>query len=303
MVFTQLFVNSLIIGSIYALVACGFSLIYATNKFMHFAHGTSVVVAAYILFTFFNLWSVPFYISAFLTIIVSALFGVLIFRVIYLPLQNKKSSNVILLMASVALLILFENFILMIYGADVKSIGFIKVAKGLNIFDLIPGNAEAINPLSAIITPLQIVIIAISFVLLLLLYVFMQRTNLGRNMRAVADNKEMASIVGINHRRIADYSFLIGSGLAGIAGILIGLEQNLEPTMGTILVIKGFTGAIIGGITYVPASILGSYILGFAENFGIWYLPSGYKDAIAFTLLFIFLLFKPTGLFGKGTRT
>jgi len=124
------------------------------------------------------------------------------------------------------------------------------------------------------------------------------------NMRAVADNKELASIVGIDHRRVSDYAFFIGSSLAGIAGILIGLEQNLEPVMGTSLMIKGFTGAIIGGITSVPASIIGSYLLGLVENFGIWYLPSGYKDAIAFTLLFLFLLFRPSGMFGidKGVK-
>ena len=123
-------------------------------------------------------------------------------------------------------------------------------------------------------------------------------------MRAVADNKELASIVGINPKKIAIYSFLIGSALAGIAGILIGLEQNMDPTMGTELMIKGFTGAIIGGIGSVAGAIPGSYLLGIAENFGIWYLPSGYKDAIAFVLLFIFLLFKPEGLFGviKGVK-
>ena len=123
-------------------------------------------------------------------------------------------------------------------------------------------------------------------------------------MRAVSDNKELANVIGIDSRRVSDYSFIIGSCLAGVAGILIGLEQNLEPVMGTSLMIKGFTGSIIGGITSVPSSVLGSYIVGLVENYGIWYLPSGYKDAIAFVLLFIFLLFKPTGLFGinKGWK-
>ena len=126
----------------------------------------------------------------------------------------------------------------------------------------------------------------------------MIKTKLGKEMRAFADNKELAGISGINPRRMADYSFLMGSLLAGIAGILIGLEQSLVPTMGTILIIKGFTGAVIGGITSVPASILGSYLLGFAENYGIAFLPSGYKDAIGFAILLIFLLFRSNGLFG-----
>ena len=111
-------------------------------------------------------------------------------------------------------------------------------------------------------------------------------------------NPELASIVGINKEKIINYSFFIGSCLAGVAGILIGLEQSIEPTMGTHLMIKGFTGAVIGGITSVPGAVLGSYLLGFAENIGVWFLPSGYKDAIAFILLFIILLVKPKGLFG-----
>jgi len=170
-----------------------------------------------------------------------------------------------------------------------KTIGYIKVGKGLSF-------------IGAVITKLQIAIIIVSLLLLISLYFFMKKAKLGRDMRAVSDNKELASIVGINQRRVSDYSFILGSALAGVAGVLIALEQNLEPAMGTTLIIKGFTGAVIGGISYVPASVLGSYILGVAENYGIWFLPSGYKDAIAFVLLFIFLLFRPSGLFGLKRR-
>ena len=126
----------------------------------------------------------------------------------------------------------------------------------------------------------------------------MKKTKIGKAMRAVADNKEMAEVVGISSERIYSLAFVVGSAIAGVAGILVGLEQNLEPMMGTNLMIKGFTGAIIGGIGSVPGAILGSFLLGFAENFGIWFLPSGYKDAIAFIILFIFLLFRPQGILG-----
>ena len=118
-------------------------------------------------------------------------------------------------------------------------------------------------------------------------------------MRAVADNKDVAEIVGISSEKIYSWAFIVGSAIAGVAGILIGLETNLMPTMGTALIIKGFAAAIIGGIGSVPGAILGSFLLGLAENFGIWYLPSGYKDAIAFVILFIFLLFLPQGILGK----
>jgi branched-chain amino acid transport system permease protein len=281
----QLTINGLIAGSIYALIASGFALIYKTNKFMHFAHGAVVAFSAYILYSLFSIYQINFYISVLLTLIFSGFLGWLIYFGIYSRLQKKKSSNVILLVASIGILILIENLIQLHYGADVKTIGYIEVVKGMEFF-------------GAIITPLQVWIVATSLVLLVGLYLFMKKTKLGRDMRAVADNRELAEILGIDYKKIASYSFILGSMVAGIAGILIGLEQNLVPTMGTMLGIKGFTGAIMGGISSVPASILGSYILGFAENYGIWYLPSGYKDAIAFILLFLFLLFKPKGLFG-----
>jgi len=285
----QLTVNGLIAGSIYALVASGFSLIYSTNRFMHFAHGISVVLSGYILYNMFSILKLNFVMSIFLTLILAGVFGYGINRLVYLPLEKRKASNVILLMASIAILILFQNLIQLVFGADAKTIGYVEVEKGLDIF-------------GAIITPLQIVIIAVSLILFISLYFFMKKTRLGREMRAVSDNKSLSAIVGINQERVSNYSFIIGSMLAGIAGILIALEQNLEPAMGTSLVIKGFSGAVIGSIMSVPASILGSYILGFAENYGIWFLPSGYKDAIAFVLLFLFLLLRPNGLFGKDRR-
>jgi len=204
---------------------------------------------------------------------------------VYREFRERKASSSILLIASFGLLILIESLVLMSFGADVKTINYIRVSKGLEIF-------------GAIITPLQIVIVASSIVVSIGLFLFMKKTKLGKAMRAVSNNKDVAEIVGISSEKIYSWSFIIGSLIAGIAGVLIGLEQNLEPTMGTNLIIKGFTAAIIGGIGNVYGAILGALLLGLAENFGIWYLPSGYKDAIAFAILFVFLLFRPKGLFG-----
>ena len=290
-IFTQLLVNGLIAGAIYALVAAGFSLIYAVCKFVHFAHGAVIAFSAYFLYFLFSMLGLNFVFSVIFTIIFASLLGLLVNQVVYKQLRKRKASKVILLIAGFALLILFESLILLLFGADVKTIGYLKIAKGLEV-------------LGAIITPLQIVIILSSFVLLFLLFFFMKKTKMGKAMRAVADNKEVAEIVGISSEKIYNWSFIIGSAIAGVAAILVGLEQNLEPVMGTSLMIKGFTAAIIGGIGLVPGAILGSYLLGFAENFGIWYLPSGYKDAIAFIILFIFLLFRPQGILGikKGMQ-
>ena len=287
--FPQLLINGLIAGAIYALVASGFSLIFSTAKFIHFAHGSTVAVGAYLLHLFYGILNLNFWLAVILTIPAAALSGWLINRLIYHPLRKRGASNTILLMASIGLLILIESLILLIFGADVKTIGFLEIVKGIEIG-------------GAIITPLQIVIIIVSVLLLIGLFLLMKKTKLGKAMRAVSDNKDVAEIVGISSRRIYAYTFLIGSAIAGIAGILVGMEQNLEPTMGTNLMIKGFTGAIIGGVSSVPGAVVGSFILGIVENFGIWFLPSGYKDAIAFIILFVFLIFRPNGLFGKKVK-
>lgn len=283
--FFQLFINGLIAGAIYALVAAGFSLIYSVNRFVHFAHGVAVTLGAYFLYLFFSLLSLDFWLAVFLTIIFAAFAGWLMNFSVYKPLRRKKASNVILLIASVALLILIESIVLMLFGADVKTIDYLEIAKGLEFFN-------------AIITPLQIIIIAVSLILLALLFIFMKKAKIGKAMRAVADNREAAEIMGISSEKIYSWAFVIGSAIAGISGVLVGMEQNLEPTMGTHLIIKGFTAAIIGGIGNVPGAIFGAFLLGFAENFGIWFLPSGYKDAIAFMILFLFLLFRPQGILG-----
>ncbi|MBU1136514.1 MAG: branched-chain amino acid ABC transporter permease [Nanoarchaeota archaeon] len=282
---TQLLINGLIAGAIYALVASGFSLIYSVNKFVHFAHGATIAFSAYALYFLFSITGLNFWLSAILAVTFGALIGLGMNLIVYKELRKRKASSVILLIASFALLILLESLVLLYFGADVKTIGYINVAKGIEIF-------------GAIITPLQIMIILVSLVLLVLLFLFMKKTKIGKAMRAVSDNKNVAEILGINSEKIYNWTFIIGSAIAGIAGVLIALEQNLEPTMGTGLIIKGFTAAIIGGIGSVPGAILGAFLLGFAENFGIWYLPSGYKDAIAFVLLFLFLLFRPNGILG-----
>jgi len=283
--FGQLLINGLITGAIYALVSSGFSLIYSVCKFVHFAHGVVVTLSGYFLYFLFLKLGFNFWFSVIFSIIFVSLLGFLIDKIIYKELRKRKASNTILLIASVALLIFFESLILILFGADVKTISYIKISKGLEIFN-------------AIITPLQIIIIIVSIILLILLFLFIKKTKLGKAMRAVADNKDVAEVIGISAEKVYSWSFIIGSVIAGIAGILVGLEQNLDPTMGTSLMIKGFTAAIIGGVDSVPGAILGSFLLGLIENFSTWFLPSSYRDVMVFIILLIFLLFRPQGILG-----
>ncbi len=281
----QILLNGLVAGAIYALVATGFSLIYSTCRFIHLAHGGVIAFSAYIFYLLFSLLHINFWLAAIFTIVFSALLGYLINLIFYKTLRHKKASSSILLISSVAILILLESVILLLFGPQVK------------IIDLFI-SGSVVRFAGANITHLQLSIISTVIILFLLVYLLMNKSKLGKAMRAVADNKDVAEIVGISAERIYSYSFIIGSAIAGIASILIGLEQNLVPTMGTNLVLKGFVAAIIGGIGSIPGAILGALFLGIVENFGILFLPSGFKDAIAFGILFLFLLFRPNGFLG-----
>lgn len=284
---TQLVLNGVIAGAVYALVATGFSLIYSVTKFMHFAHGAVLAAGAYFMYTFAVMAGLHFSLAVLITLLLTCAVGAGMNWLVYKPLRRRKASSAVLLIASLALMTFVNGAILAVWGASVKTIAITNP-----VFEV----AEAR------VTLVQVAIIITALLLLLSLWLLMRKTRLGKAMRAVADNRDVARTVGINPERIYLYTFVIGSFLAGVAGILIGMEQNVFPQMGVSLVIKGFTGAVIGSLASVPGAVLGSFILGIVENVGIWWLPSGYKDAIAFVLLFIFLLIKPTGLLGVRVR-
>lgn len=153
--------------------------------------------------------------------------------------------------------------------------------------------------LSTVITDYQILILIASIVIFIALWLIMQRTTVGKAMRAVADDALAARVVGIDSERIIMYAFLIGSMLAGAAGVLISLETNIEPTMGLNAMLKGVIAAIIGGIGSIPGAMLGGLFLGLIENFGVWKISAGWKDAIAFAILIVFLLLRPEGILGS----
>jgi branched-chain amino acid transport system permease protein len=284
----QLLFNSIIVGSIYALIALGFTIIYRTVKFFHFAHGIVYAIGAYLAYSLYISLGLPFVLSFFLSIIIASVIGVLIDRLIYFPLRKKKASNLIYMLASFGVFIFLQNLIQLLYGAQILSIRTGPVKEGYHF-------------LGAVITEIQIVIIITSIILMLLLWLFIQKTKLGKAMRAVADDPVAANVVGINPERIIVYSFAIGSALAAVAGILISFETNIEPTMGFNALLKGIIASIIGGIGSIPGAVLGAFFLGLAENLGIWKISAGWKDAIAFGILILFLLIRPQGILGTKT--
>lgn len=292
----QLIINGIIAGIIYALIALSFTIIYKTHKFFNFAHGVVYTAGAYLAFTLIN--SFTYQLTKTLTLIMISFFfaslfagviGVVIDRLVYFPLRKKKASNLIFLIASFGIFIFLQNLIQLIYGAQILTIRTGPVVEGHQIF-------------SAVITNTQIMILIVSCLLSVILWLFVQKSKLGKAMRAVSDDPIAASVVGIYPEKIIFASFAIGSSLAGLAGILISLETNLEPTMGMNAILKGIIASIIGGIGSIPGAMLGGLFLGIAENLGIWKIQSGWKDCIAFIVLIVFLLFRPGGIMGVKTE-
>lgn len=288
--FVQILINSLIAWSLYALVATWFSLNYTVAKFPNFAYGTMIVVSGYFLYIFYSVLHIHFAVSCWLVLLSSLLFGLIVHFLIWKPMRMRKVRTIMMIVVSLSLMIGLESGLQMIFGAGVKTIWFLTITKWHEI-------------LWGIITNLQIIILAVVAFLFILLRLFFKKTKFGKAIRALSDNQELSKIYWLQPEKIYAWTTILLSILACIGGILIALEQNLEPTMWVNLIIKWFTWAIMWNILSVPWSILWAFLLWLAENFGILYLPSGYKDAIAFVLLFLFLLIKPRGILAKHKRS
>ena len=285
----QIFINGIISGGIYVIIAIGFAIIYKTTKFFHFAHGVVCTTGAYLAYTFTISSGLHPVASFFVACLLAGGIGITIDRLVYFPLRKQKASNLILLLASFGVFVFIQNLIQIFYGAQILTLRTGPVKEGHHI-------------LGAVITDTQILILVVSIVLSVALWLFVQYSRLGKAMRAVADDPVAASVVGIHSEKIIMAVFFIGSALAGAAGILISLETNIEPTMGFNAILKGIIASIIGGIGSIPGAVFGGYFLGLAENLGIWKIQAGWKDAIAFAILIAFLLLRPGGIMGVKTE-
>jgi branched-subunit amino acid ABC-type transport system permease component len=283
----QLIVNSLIAGSLYALVALGFNFIYGATRFFNLAHGAIAVAGGYIVYFFTKMlgWSaIP---SIIIGLLVAGLLGYLSERFIYRPLRARKSSHMVLLVASLGVLTALQAIIAMLFTSQFQTLGQMdSVNRTFNIF-------------GGVITQIQLIMFISVVVVMVGLAVILKFTFFGKSVRAISDDEEVARMVGINTNQVIGIVFFIGSALAGLSGILSGYDTGLEPTMGMSLLLKGVIASIIGGIGNVYGGVLGAFLLGFVENFGIWKISGEWKDAIAFGLLIIFLLLRPNGILGQ----
>jgi branched-subunit amino acid ABC-type transport system permease component len=283
----QIIANSIIAGSVYALVAMGFSLIFGATKFFNLAHGVLAAIGGYAVFYFAKTLGLPVGAAIAIGIALAAAVGWLLEIGIYRRLRLRKASSMVLLVASLGAFTALQAVVAILFTSQFRTLA-----------NLI-GETRIIHIGTAVITDIQAWIIASALVLVAGLWLLLTKTSFGRAVRAVSDDEEVSKIVGINTERIIGYVFIIGSAIAGLAGVLVGFDTGIEPTMGLPLLLKGVIAAIVGGMGNVYGAFLGAYLLGFAENFGIWHISGEWKDAIAFVILILFLLFKPEGILGR----
>jgi len=285
----QYVINAILTASMFMLVGMGFALVFRVTRFFHFAHAVVFTGGAYLTYSFTQWQVIPLWCSVVLGMVFSAVIGCLMEICIYRPLRKKGSGQLVLLLASLGVYILLQNIISMGFGDATKSIRMGVVQEGLNV-------------LGGRITPIQIVTICVSIVLVVALSIFLKKTPIGKSMRAVANDSELASICGIASDRVILWAFAIGSALAGLAGILVALDVDMTPTMGMNALMMGVVAVIVGGVGSIPGIALAALLLGMAQHFGAWFIGSQWQDAIAFIVLIVFLLFRPEGFMGNKVK-
>jgi branched-chain amino acid transport system permease protein len=290
--FIQHIVNGLSLGSIYALIALGYTMVFGILQLINFAHGDIYMLGAFI-----GMYSARHLdlaknpsLGALLTAMALAMIGCslagfLIERLAYRPLRKSPRINLLITAVGVSLFLEFSGQLL--FGSDPKFFPQIYQPQG----DWSIGELK--------INPLQVIVFGISITLMAVLQYIIFKTRLGRAMRAVSFNHDLASLMGIPTDRVISYTFMLGSALAGAAGVLVGLTYpKIEPLMGVMPGLKAFVAAVLGGIGNVSGAVVGAITLGLAEEMLVGYWAPTYRDALAFAILILILLFKPAGLFG-----
>ena len=290
MTFLSYLISGISLGSVYAIIALGYTMVYGIAKMLNFAHGDVIMVGAYICFFAMSSWHLPSIVGIILAMAVCTVLGVVIERLAYKPLRS--SGSLAVLITAIGVSYLLENAAQLMWTSNPKVFAS-AVGKGSIKFF---GDKLSIS-IVAIVTIVICVIIMIGLTL------FINRTKMGKAMRACSEDKGAAQLMGINVNATISITFAIGSALAAVAGVLLcSAYPTLTPTTGSMPGIKAFTAAVFGGIGSIPGAMLGGILLGIIEIFGKAYISTQLSDAIVFAVLIIVLLVKPTGLLGKQIR-
>lgn len=287
MSFLSYLVSGISLGSIYALIALGYTMVYGIAKMLNFAHGDVIMIGAYTIYTISITMGLPPYVGVIGSIVLCGVFGVVIEKVAYKPLR--KASSLAVLITAIGVSYLLQNAALLIFGSGTKSFTSVVNIPSIDLFD---------NQLH--ISGETIATIVVSVIIMIALTLFINKTKPGRAMLAASEDKGAAQLMGINVNSTISLTFLIGSALAAVAGALLcSAYPALSPTTGAMPGIKAFTAAVFGGIGSIPGAMLGGILMGIIENLSKGYISTQFSDAIVFGVLIVVLLFKPTGLLGK----
>ena len=286
--FVQQLVNGLSLGAIYALIALGYTMVYGIIMLINFAHGDIMMVGAFVGFYSITLLGTNIVMAMIFAMIACAVLGVVIEKVAYRPLRG--STRIAALITAIGMSLFLEYMKIILLGPQQK---------------LLPNSAfplKEYNAMGLLITNKDIFIIVSAVVLMIILQYIIKMTKTGKAMRAVSVDREAAVLMGISVDKTISITFAIGSALAAAAGVMVGVYYNtINPLMGIIPGLKAFVAAVLGGIGIVPGAMVGGFVMGILETFVSGYGSSLYRDAVAFGVLILILLIKPTGLFGKDT--
>jgi len=291
MSFINYLINGISLGSVYALIALGYTMVYGIAKMLNFAHGDVIMIGAFTVFTICSTMGLPNIVGILVAVVLCTLLGMLIERVAYKPLR-KASSPLAVLITAIGVSYLLQNTALLVFGANTKNFTSIVTIEPISL-----ANGQIM------VSGETLVIIVTSIVIMAVLMLFIKKSKAGQAMLAVSEDKGAAQLMGINVNGTIALTFAIGSALAAIAGMLLcSAYPSLTPYTGSMPGIKAFVAAVFGGIGSIPGAFIGGILLGIIEILGKAYISSQLADAIVFSVLIIVLLVKPTGLLGKNIQ-
>jgi branched-chain amino acid transport system permease protein len=289
-VFLQQCINGLMLGGTYALIAIGYTLIFGVLNLLHLAHGEVFMIGAFAGLTVVLLTKLPLWAGMIAAMVGAGVVGIIVELIAFRPLQ-RKALHITPLITTLAVALILQDIALKLFGGE--QTGFPQTIRSVNF---------PIGPVQ--ISTLQLFIIGSSVTLMILLYLFVEKTRMGKAMRAMAENAQTARLLGINVDSVTLVTFGLASALAGAAGVLVGLAYNaITPFMGVQMGLKGMVVMMLGGTGNVIGAMLGGLILGEIEVLSVAYLSSSYRDAFAFGILILIILFRPTGLMGTQLQT
>jgi branched-chain amino acid transport system permease protein len=284
----QQLINGLILGSVYALLALGYTMVYGIIKLINFAHGDIYMMGAFIGYFLITKYHMNFFVALVLTMVLTAILGVVIEFLAYRPLRN--STRIAALITAIGVSFFLEYSMVRLVGANKHAFPQTLATVKYNL-----------GPVS--VTNVQLIILGVSIFLMLALQFIVQKTKMGKAMRAVSVDSDAAQLMGINVNSTISFTFALGSALAGAGGVLIGLYYNsVDPLMGMVPGIKAFVAAVLGGIGIIPGAAVGGCMSGLLETFSVSIGLASYKDAVVYAVLIIILLVRPAGILGKNVK-